>query len=150
MLRNIQAAAAGIAAIFAFGAFFDFAVKAQGTIGLMHSPWPGTDLAQFIPTWLWFDAAIGLACVPWLAMLSVRASRKAKQANDHVSLEYWRRITWATSISQTTGCLFFVLDGSLLFLPAAIALLIVGVAELACILQDLEAVQITPSRRVVT
>lgn len=141
VLRRIQIAATIIAAVFSVIAGFDVIVAAlqRGpTAGGAMLNLPGASLALLVPPWSWLVLAGGLAVAPFCTVVSAVRSCHAARHGDTGALDGWRRITWGSSIVETTGCLAFVLLGTLLYLPSAVALLIAGVAELATILQDIE------------
>jgi hypothetical protein len=139
MLRRIQGAATLTALLFAVGAIFDLIMVHLGKLdasAIAGDAFPLADLpftpviAGAITFWV---AAILLGATV-VAQISVRASRRAAPER----LDGWRRVTWAVSIIETAGALLFIFNGMLLFLPAAVALLLVGVAELATIWRDME------------
>ncbi len=138
MLRSIQRVTIAVAAFFALVAYLDLVV--------WHISLPHLSAASNVP-WDMMPNMTGLSVValatvlalmPLLATLTVVRSCAAARDGDYARLEYWRRLTWSTSIVETAGCIVFVGYGSLLFLPTAFALLIVGIAELATILRDIE------------
>lgn len=140
MLRTIQMAATMTALLFNMGALFDLIMVhigkldasaiAGGSFPLANLPF--TPVISGTITFLVSAVLVGATV---LAQISVRASRRAAATH----LDRWRRITWGASITETAGALLFIFNGTLLFLPAAVALLLVGVAELATIWRDMEA-----------
>lgn len=144
MLRKIQRIAAITAAIFGIGALFDVVASVAGfapapeTIPLLFSGLPMIDRAPTLPGWLMVFIALGLTIAPFVAIMTVSRGSQAAHDNARSRLDGCRRVTWGTSIVETTGCLMLMLNGSIFFVPSAVALLIVGVAELASILYDVE------------
>ena len=136
MLRKIQLASTWLSAIFGFGALFDvFFVQGNATTTLF----PGWRIVPVL-TGGWITAlALLLTIVPLFAIFSITRSRNLMRDTNVYSIDVWRRMTWGISIIETAGCLLFAVDGSLLYLPSAVALLITGVAELATILNDVES-----------
>jgi hypothetical protein len=141
MLRKIQQAAATVTTILSVGALFDLLMAHLGKLDLpadASSAFPLTGM-PFTPALTAFFALVlgaillGAAIVAqWSVMTTCHASKE----NDVMRVNHLRRFTWMASIIQTTGCLLFIFNGILLFVPAAMALLLVGVAELASILQE--------------
>jgi hypothetical protein len=144
MLRKIQLVAAGVAATFSTVALFDLLMERLGKLSaeaIFDSSAILTDM-PLVPSvqgaWT-FGLASALMVATWLAVVSVRRSQHLSAHSDYVRLDFWRRLTWGASIVETAGCLLFVFSGTLLFLPGAVALLLVGVAELATILHEMDA-----------
>ena len=135
MLRKIQLAASLIAILFGLGALFDVLTLSSTPSSMIFSNWNLIPLLSPVES---VAMGIGLITVAILASFSVRASWQAAQHNDKHALDRWRYVTWGASIMETFGCLIFAMYGSLLYLPSAVALLIVGVAELATILHEVE------------
>ncbi len=144
MLRKIQLAAAGVAATLSAFALFDLVMERLGNLStdaIFASSALLTDM-PLVPSVQGTYAlvlAVGLTLAACVAMVSVWRSQRLSAACDFRRLDLWRRLTWGASIVETAGCLLFVCSGTLLFLPGAVALLLVGVAELATILHEVDA-----------
>ena len=142
MLRTIQLAATLLAGFLGIGALFDLLVLKAGATTMLLGELP------LIPTLSRGESiALGAAMTATAMLASVSAirSRHAIQAKGRRRLDFWRRVTWGLSNVETAGCLLFALNGSLLYLPSAIALLVAGVAELATILYEVQRhVQVVP------
>ena len=141
MLRKIQLSATIVATILSVGALFDLIMERAGKLTLDHTasnnfPLAGMPFTPDISGTLTILLGAILVTAAVLAQWSVTVSCRASRAGDIACVNRWRRLTWSASIIQTSGCLLFVFNGSLLFLPAAVALLLVGVAELASILEE--------------
>jgi hypothetical protein len=144
MLRKIQLTAAGVAATLSAFALFDLVMERLGKLSadvIFDASALLTNM-PFIPSvhgnFTLFLAA-GLTLAPCGALVSVRRSQRLSIIGDYGRLDLWRRLTWGASIIETAGCLLFIFSGTLLFLPGAVALLLVGVAELATILHEVDA-----------
>ena len=143
MLRKIQLAAASVAATFSTLALFDLIMERAGKLSadaIFDSSALLTDmpLVPSVHGIYTFFLATGMTVAACMAVVSVRRSQHLSASGNYQHLDAWRRITWGSSIVETTGCLLFVCSGTLLFLPGAIALLLVGVAELAAILHEVD------------
>ncbi len=149
MLRNIQLIAASIAAFFGVVALYDFYALPFAWNNIT-APWPGVSSLEMVPGWMLATIAICLAIAPFGALASVARSKRVMGFAHFTALDHCRRITWAVSIIETAGCMVFVMHDSMLFLPSAAALLIVGVAELACILHDVERLPYSATQRIIT
>jgi hypothetical protein len=144
MLRKIQLAAAGVAAILSVFALFDLVMERLGklsadaifTSSTLLTALPLVPSVQGIYT---LFLATVLMVAAGIAVLSVWRSQSLSAEGDYIRLDLWRRLTWGASIIETGGCLLFIFSGTLLFLPGAVALLLVGVAELASIMHEVEA-----------
>jgi hypothetical protein len=134
MLRSIQQAAAGIAVFFGVGAFCD--------VIFLHAPLDGIILPlalQLSLPFAWIaPLAFALCVLPFGIFFSIRRSTLLAREREYVALDWWRRITWGLSILEAGGSFLFTFYGSLLFVPSAIALFIAGVAELGCIMHEIE------------
>jgi len=132
MLRMIQKAATTMSAFFALVACINLLVLPGNTPPLMPIPvWP--QMAQ------WRNEIIVLVTVlPLLCHVTVWMSVYYSNRRQFAQLDAWRRLTWGFSVAEACGCLWLAFGGILLYLPSTIALLLVGVAELATILYDVE------------
>ncbi len=151
MLRKIQVAATVAATVFSVGALLDLVMERAGKLdpaAISGGTFPLSDLpfAPEISGTIAFLAAGALVLAALCAQASVLSSLHAGIAD----LDRWRRMTWGASIAETAGCLLFVFSGTLIFLPSALALLLVGVAELATIWRDMERRSGRHVRHVVT
>ncbi len=143
MLRKIQLAATLAATIFSAGALFDLSMVRAGkldAVAISGGAFPLADLpfAPDVTGTITFLLGGILVIAAVVAQMSVWSSGQASDCDDRLRLDAWRRLTWGASITETAGCLLFIFSGTLLFLPSAVALLLVGVAELATIWQDME------------
>ena len=143
MLRKIELAATTAATVFSVGALLDLVMERAGKLdpaSISGGVFPLADLpfAPDISGTITFLAGGILVLAAILAQMSVLSSLGASATADIARLDRWRRMTWGASIIETAGCLLFVFSGTLLFLPSALALLLVGVAELATIWHDME------------
>lgn len=143
MLRRIQIFASCTAAFFGVVALGDvFAMQAgkfQGVLpGASLWSWSNLHLAPALTDMALMTLAIGLAIAPFIGAFSVARSSRWCRVGNVTRLDAWRRLTWGASIIETTGCLLLVMNGIVLFVPSAVALLIAGVAELASIMYDME------------
>lgn len=150
MLRNIQFAASLVATVLSAGALFDLAMEQAGKQPLdggasANFPLAGMPFTPVITGTLTLLLGMALLVATILALWSVRVTCRASHAGDTARVNRWRRLTWSASIAETSGCLLFIFNGSLLFLPSAVALLLVGVAELATILEEDVEVQRLPT-----
>jgi hypothetical protein len=138
LLRKIQLTATSTAVLMSAVALFDVVMQVAGKQSSNAGTFPLGVGAMLAPIAGAFKIIVGtvLTLVALLAVFSVMKS--CRLVHDGLRLESWRRLTWAASIVETSGALLFVFSGSVLFLPAAVALLLVGVAELASILREME------------
>src|SRR5579884_1016666 len=133
MLRQIQLVATLLAGLLGIGAMFDLLMLKAGSGTMLLAGLP------LIPTLSRGESiAMGaiLTVTALIAPIGTLRSRCAIRAKNPRRLDLWRRVTWGLGNVETAGCLLFALNGSLLYLPSAIALLIAGVAELATILYE--------------
>lgn len=143
MLRRIQIFASGTAAFFGVVALGDIlamqAGKFQGVLpGASLWSWSNLHLAPELTEMALLTLAIGLTLAPFIGAFSVTRSCRSCRVGNVTRLDAWRRLTWGASIIETAGCLLLVMNGIVLFVPSAVALLIAGVAELASIMYDME------------
>ncbi len=143
MLRKIQLAAALTAWFFGIVALGDVLAIRAGLlqVALYNAAlwsWFHVPVAPSLAGSLLMGLAAGMAFTSFTAVLSVWEGLRAWHVGAAARLDFWRRFTWGASVIETGGCLLFVMNGIVLFVPSAVALLIVGVAELATILQDME------------
>jgi hypothetical protein len=135
MVRKIQLIATLLAGFLGIGALFDLFVLRTGETTMLLAGLP------LIPTLSRGESlALGaiLTATALIAPISTLRCHQAISSENRRGLDFWRRVTWGLSNVETAGCLLFALNGSLLYLPSAIALLIAGVAELATILYEVQ------------
>lgn len=134
IVRRIQLAAAGMSFFFALFALLDVVFETMPRDSSEVFPFPMMSLLS----WHWaVGSAIILTLVAGLTLLTISLSKRAECCHDFTRLDHIRRLTWGLSIFETTGCVMLALRGIPYYLPSALALLIVGVAELMTILSDI-------------
>jgi hypothetical protein len=84
--------------------------------------------------------AILLSIIPLATYLSLTRIIFISRSRQHIpsTIDSWRRMMWTGAILETIGAVLLTFNGSLYFIPSAVSLLLIGVAELAAIWQALE------------